>query len=369
MPIVPTFDQLYDAGSTEALSRNPSLTDRRPGSAMDALIGTGAVLADESIRLGLQGFKAVFFDTATGADLDALVADRTGLTRNAASNAVGAVVFSRTQTIGEVVIPLGTRVSATDADGAEYIFETTAAAVFVSGAATVSVPVEAQVAGPESNVAASEIDTLLDALSDPDVTVENTARTAGGDVAETDERLRARVRRYYTSLRRGTVAALEAGALTVPGVNFATVDESNAAPEDGGYVNVFVGDPDANANAELVALVETELENWRAAGIAVQVEAMVRQEISLDFTLRVKSLIGVSTTALESNVRAAVIAYGETLQGGATLYLSRVLAEAIRVSDLFLDGEITNTAVDIEPTYAYSAIRIVLVEVTIEEVT
>lgn len=368
MPIAPTFDELYEAASTEALSRNPSLTDRRPGSAMDALIGTGAVLADESIRLGLQGFKAVFFDTATGDDLDALVSDRTGLTRNAASSAVGSVTFTRVQIIGEVEIPLGTRVSATDADGAEYVFETTAAAVFVSGAATVSVPIQAQVAGPESNVAIGEIDTLLDALSDPDVTVENPARTAGGDVAETDERLRARVRRYYTSLRRGTVAALEAGALTVPGVNFATVDESNAAPEDGGYVNVFVGDPDANANAELVALVEAELENWRAAGIAVVVEAMVRQEVSLEFTMRVKSLIGVSTTALESNVRAAVIAYGNTLQGGAKLYLSRVLAEAIRSSDLFLDGEITNETADIDPDFAYSAIRIVLVEVTIEEV-
>jgi uncharacterized phage protein gp47/JayE len=369
MPIVPTFDELYAAGSTEALARNPSLTDRRPGSAMDALIGLGAVLADESIRLGLQGFKAMFFDTATGDDLDALVSDRTGLTRNAASSAVGAVTFTRSQIIGQVEIPLGTRVSAIDADGTEFVFETIAASVFVSGAATVSVPIQAQVAGPESNVAPDEVVTLLDALSDPEVTVTNPARTAGGDVAESDERLRARVRRYYTSLRRGTVDALEAGALTVPGVNFATVDESNMAPEDGGYVNVFVGDPDANANAELVALVEAELENWRAAGVAVQVEAMVRQEVALEFTMRVKSLIGVSTATLESNVRAAVIAYADTLQGGAKLYLSRVLAEAIRASSLFLDGEITNATVDIEPTYSYSAIRVVVVEVTIEEAT
>ena len=364
MPIVPTYDELYAAGSTEALARNPNLTDRRPGSAMDAVIGVGATLADESIRIGLQGFKAVFFDTATGSDLDALVLDRTGLTRNEASFAVGAVTFTRSQIIGVVEIPAGTRVAAVDADGAQYVFATVAASQFVSGAATVSVPVEASVAGPESNVAAESLTRLLDALSDPAVTVSNPTRTAGGDVAESDDRLRARVRRYYTSLRRGTVGALEAGALEVPGINFATVDESNMAPEDGGYVSVFIGDPDANANAELVALVEAALEDYRAAGVAVIVAAMQRQEVFITFTMRVKSLLGLNLTALKANLSAAVLAWGDTLPGGSTLYVSRMLAEAVKSSPTFIDGE--TTASDIAPTNPYSAIRIIAIETTIE---
>jgi hypothetical protein len=331
MPIVPTYDELYAAGSTEALARNPNLTDRRPGSAMDAVIGVGATLADESIRIGLQGFKAVFFDTATGADLDALVLDRTGLTRNAASFAVGAVTFTRSQIIGIVEVPAGTRVAAVDADGAQYVFATVAASQFVSGAATVSVPVEASVSGPESNVAAYAITRLLDALSDPEVTATNPTRTAGGDVAESDDRLRARVRRYYTSLRRGTVGALEAGA---------------------------------NANAELVALVETALEKYRAAGVAVYVEAMERQEIAITFTMRVKSLLGLNLTALKANLSATVIAWSNTLPGGSTLYVSRMLAEAVKSSPAFIDGE--TTASDIAPTNPYSAIRIIGVETTIE---
>lgn len=365
MPNVPTFTDLYDAGLVEMQSRAPQLTDTTEGSALDGLLGGQAAIADEAIAYALASFAEQFVDTATGSALDALASDRFGLARKAAVAAVGVVRFTRSATTptGGINIPLGTTVSAT-VDGETVSFETTAAGTIPDGETTVDVAAECTETGAAGNVAAGVIDSVDSAIpDDPDITVNNPARFTGGDAQETDSAFRARIRRYYSTVRRGTVEALKEGALGVAGVSFATVDESSMAPADGAVVYIYVGDPDARSNATLAALVAAEIESWRAAGVNVQVVGCTRAEMELELT--VTHVQGADTATLDTLIRAAVIeGYTDLLDPGERLRFTRVSSKVICLSDSIVDCTVASDDADageefIDPSVASEALRVV----------
>jgi uncharacterized phage protein gp47/JayE len=264
--LIPTFNELQDAAKAEIQLRNPALTDFNEGSNLDAISGAAAVMADEVIRIALARFAEVFFDTATGAALDALAQDRFGgrIVRKPATASIGTVRWTR-NAAGAYTILAGTRFRVSV--GTQTVTVQTTSAVSMLAADTfVDLPVQATVTGRATNVAAGKTWQILDTLlADPSATATNPEPLAGGSDAETDEAFRDRIRRVYDALVRGTVSALEVGAMNVPGVAIVTVDESEV--ESSGWVYVYIGDPDARSNSALAALVAVELINWRAAGI------------------------------------------------------------------------------------------------------
>lgn len=350
MPTIPTFDEMMQAWRTEVGSRNPRLTDFRPGSALDALGGASALLADESIRVALEAFAAQYLDSAEDADLDALVQDRTGLTRNAAAAAVVTVTFTRGSSFQPTVItiPAGTRLQATNDDGEAVVFTTDSDADIVATSNTVSTTATASTAGEAGNVALGAIDSVLDTIAgDSTLSVANSVRATGGAEEETDDELRDRYRRYFPTLRQGTVGALQAGALNIAGVRYAAVDESEIGSPNF-RVNVYIGDVDGRGNAALAALVAAAfLTEIRAAGVQVQVSAATREEIALSLALRVRQ--GADTDTLRANVRAAVLAYTNGLNPHAKLYLARVEAEAQGVVSAILSATATTSATTTDP--------------------
>lgn len=145
-------------------------------------------------------------------------ADLFGLERRAAAAAVGDVTFSGTS---GTVVPLGTVVQR--ADGERY--ETTAGGTVTAG--TVTLPVEAEVAGLEGNAAAG---TTLQ-LGTPITGVTGAVVAAGGLVngldPETDEELRTRLQEFVSAPPQGgSVADYHAWAREVPGVTRVFVIEN-----------------------------------------------------------------------------------------------------------------------------------------------
>lgn len=363
---IPTVDELYAAGQAEAQARRPGLVDWTAGSVLDALTGSGAVLADEVIRIAIDRFATQFVDTASGEDLDALAMDRFGLERNAAAPSVGSLEFTRGSSSGTLTIPAGTTCRAT-VNGRSVTFETDAEAQMLATDTTVDVPATCTETGPSGNVAEDTVTVIVDAIpGDASATVTNPDRFAGGAEEEGDAAFRDRIRRYFQTLRKGTVAALEAGALSVPGVAAVTVDESFIAAEDGGYVAVYVGDPDGRANATLAADVEVELENWRAAGVRVEVTASSRDEVELTVELFVAA--GSDTSTITADARAAVLAYTDALAPNARLYFSAVEAAAIGVSTRVKGAVATSTdgtGEYLEPAAAHQALRVNASDLTV----
>lgn len=367
MPDVPTFDEVYDLGRAEVQSRRAALTDWNEGSANDAFVGGGAVMADEVIRVVLDGFAALFIDTAEDTDLDDLALDRFGLTRLPAVAAIGTLRFTRSSGTDRKEIPLGTRVQAT-VNGVVVVVETTVAGEIPASTSTGDVAAQCQETGASGNLGVGTLTAILDVIpDDPSATVTNPERFAGGAAAELDPAFRARIRRYFQTLRKGTVPALQAGATSVPGVQFATVDESFIAPDDGGYVAVYIGDPDGNANAALAALVVTELDSggpdasgWRAAGIAVQVFAAVREEHDLYISVIHRG--DVDATELRATLTAGLLGFSDRLPPGETMHLSAIesavhqaSADVISATIVTIDGA---TPAAIAPVAVQNAVRI-----------
>lgn len=354
---LPTFNELYQAGQNEIQARNSLLTDFNAGSVLDAVTGGGAVMADEVIRVLLRLFAAQFVDTATGTDLDALAADRFGLTRKAASASVGALTFS--QSSGSTfTVPAGTVCRATV--GGRSVTFTTDAAVDVPSGTPADVNATCTVTGPTGNVDSGTVTTVVDAL-DVTCTVTNDDRFVGGAASEADPAFRDRIRRFYTTQRRATKAALENGALTVPGVYFAAVEERASGGIS--YVAITVGDPDGRGNSALADAVVLEMENWRAAGVPVQVYAASREEISLTIAVVVRP--GSDQDALRTLIRGAIVGYTDQLAPGAMLYISQVIAAVVDASDLVLGANPLSPSTDVAPSAAANAIRVVPADITL----
>lgn len=358
MPVeLPTFDELYEVGKAEIQERNPLLTDFSEGSNLDAVTGGGAALADETIRLLVELFSHQFVDTAAGEDLEALALDRFGLTRNPAAASVGTLTYTRGAASGVLTISAGNVYKAT-VNGVSVTFAADVDTDLAADEDEVDFTATCTATGPTGNVAIGTVTTIVDAVvGDTGATVTNADRFVGGAVEETDDAFRDRIRRYFGTLRKGTVAALEAAALAVPGVSFAAVDESNAAPADGAYVSVYVGDPDARGNDALSALVDAALEDVRAAGIDVRTTAADRDEISLSMTLYVRA--GADTGGIGTAARAAVLAYTDSLPPNTSFYASGAEAAAFGVSPDMRGAKVTTPVAETTaPGASHKAIRV-----------
>lgn len=355
MALLPTFDELQAAARAEIQLRRPDLTDWTEGSVLDAMSGAAAVLADEVIRVNVEQFAELFFDTATNEALDRLALDRFGPVlgvRKLATASIGLVRWTRDQP-GPYTILAGTRIRATVGTESVTVQSTSAVSV-LSSDTSVLVPVQATVAGRSSNAAAGQLTQILDSVgADPLATCTNPQALAGGTDRETDEQFRERLRRIYSTLRRGTTAALATGALLVPGVSIVTVDESFV--EDSGWVYVYVGDPDARSNDTLASLVRTELRNWRAAGAMVEVRGSVREEVPV--RIRVAIEAGADREAIAAAIRSAVVAYGLQLDPNERGRPSRIEKASHDANALVVAVEVETTAAQLRPSQPHHAIR------------
>jgi hypothetical protein len=241
----------------------PPLTDRNPGSVTRVLAES---MAREYAVLSRQMesvYRAGFLDTATGRDLDALVA-LVGVERRGRTHAVGTVVFARsTPSPADVFVPRGTRLST--AEPPAVVFETVEDRTLHRGELSVEVPVQAATPGGTGVVPARALAVIhrpilgIESVANPQATA-----LAGAD--EGDEALRERARRALEGYGRATRGAMLAALTTLPGLREKDVrihEDPLARP---GVVTVSVAAPlDADDAERAVALIEAS----RPVGVRV----------------------------------------------------------------------------------------------------
>ena len=284
-------------------------------------------MADAAIRFNAQAFKETFLDGAEGDALTALVDDRYNIQRNAASEAEVSLTFTRTSGGAGFTYDAGSIVGTEfDEAGNTILFVLDADVVFpnasngpISGTAT------AQATGRNGNAAAGTVTRLVDQATDTTMVVTNAATAGGGNDVESDPELRTRARNFWITLRRGTLGALEFGARQVASVRISRAIED----EDTGLVTLVVTDSDGNSTLQMVADVETEIENWRAAGSIVQVVGGQPLVVNVTGTLTVFD--GVDATVLAPLVIDAITARMRKLRQGELLYLDTIKAAGIAV--------------------------------------
>lgn len=267
--------EFFEIGVAEMLTQKPELNEetlRARGVTLNALVHMAAAMAEEIEWEGAKADADAYLDTAKGDALTRYVASEYGIPRYGATSAIVSLVFSRTDDTDETTIDAGTVVSA-DIAGTRIRFTLDAAVAWAAGdSSDKAVFATSILTGPDNNIPEGEIDTIETAISDTSVSVENPARAAGGNLAESDEDLVARVRDVTARAVRGTLDAIRLGCLEVPQVREAAVFESvdsEGSPTGGVYV--VISDTSGNGNAALAALVLAELEEWRPAGLPISV--------------------------------------------------------------------------------------------------
>jgi len=346
MPDIPTRAELFNAFG-EGIANGQA--DLPPGERIDPeqvftpgsdtnLLGAGAsAMGEEAMRALAAGLLSLTLE-AEGEDLDRVVADRFNgeVVRKGAAPARGVVAFSRPAAGPAGTIDVGTQLQGP----AGQLFELTTQAAF--GGADLG-PVTAQIRAVDAGDQANNVSQFgfVTPPFDTSITVAlavPTEPTAGGTLTETDGSLRARARLFYTAARRGTLPAIEFGALTVAGVATATaIEEVNAIGEPTGRVVAYIADARGQSNAVLNQEVVLALREFRCGGIVVDVVGAIPVFIPIQYNLNFAS--NVDTALAADSVRNIAVARVNALAPQVTLLRSLLIGAAGEVEGVTVPAD------------------------------
>lgn len=366
----PSFDELFTLGKAEAILKRPTLGVRL-GDISEMLLSAAAAMADRAIGWFAERVAATYLDGAVGDDLTLLAADHWAIQRRAAAKAVSTVTFNRAgaDATSQSIAIGSTVATAVDSSGEDIRFVTTTIASWgVSENGNKTVNVEAVVAGTSGNLSAINLITRLITSPPPGgtYTIASSTLPSGGAEEESDDELRDRVRLYPSTLRRGTIAALEYGAKTITSP---AVAKASAIQDASGLVTVYVSDSSGNSTGNtttvgpsvvddgtMTARVAIELYEWACAGALINVSGGSVQTVNINVTLTVR--LGVDITQLISDVQDSVEARVNKLNIGETLYRVDIINAVKAVDpDNILNVTVVAPAVDTAPTTTGNIIR------------
>jgi uncharacterized phage protein gp47/JayE len=342
---VRNFTAMVSTAVAAMQAQTSALVDLRTGSPLRAVIQATAAMAMWLQSLVISTLGMTRAATSNGADLDTWVADFS-LVRTGAVAATGTVTFSRySATNGAVIVPYFDANGNVLAGGAQVktlaggtVFDvttdTTNAAwstsngigtgyYLPSGTSSVTVPVIADVAGSAGNVSPGAISLLSTSIPGVDSVLNSVAFINGSD-QETDAALRTRVVNFFSSLSRGTVAAITAAAQSVrPGL-FITVVEGAVGS---GTVTVYADDGTGAIPTSTLTSVAQAVQLVRPVGVQVYTVAAITVAAAVNVQILVSADAAASLTvheAIVANVAQAVSVFVNTLAIGQTLYYQKL---------------------------------------------
>jgi hypothetical protein len=178
---------------------------------------------------------------------------------------------------------------------------------------------------------------------------------------------------FFTTARRGTIKAIEAAALAVPGVRKASLFEVvDGAGRPAGAAELVVSDAFTDvlvaagqnpasyqAQSQVLAeLVYQGLSDARAGGVYINV--IVAQVVLQSVVLALSFQAGVDADAVALKARAAVVAYTNSLRPGAWWVPADAVAALRSVAGLIVTGsEILSPTGTVKPA-SLQAIRATL---------
>jgi hypothetical protein len=350
----PTRADLFRAARDEVLLQNALLSAaaiERDGTDANLLAAAGAAMGDKVVGQLIAVAASLFLDSAMGQALDRLVWDRYSMVRKPAAPAFVNLAFSTATAVGtSFTIPIGTIIATSDGIQFSTIVATTMAA---GTTGPVYVAATSLLAGANQQVVGGVVKNIVSQIagSPNNLVVTNNNASAGAADRETDDQLRDRARRFWTTSQLGTKAAIERGALSVPGVVRATALEVlDGSSRPGRWVMLVVADgfTDALANLNqtspayatqsqaLAVSVFNALDAYRCDGMFVQV--IVAQVSLLQVTLALTFAAGVDTLAVANNARAVVANYVNTLNPGQAFVPALALQALTQVAGLVITG-------------------------------
>lgn len=327
-------------------TRISALEVDRAGSDINLVAAGVALTGEQMVTRAARALQGCFESTAVKSQLDRIIFDRKRLPRKPAAKAVIQLSLQRpTFAAGGGTVeggpagssPTPTRVVTNR--GIVYILSQDA--VFgPTDLGPIMVTAEAELAGTAQTVDAGQLWSFGDTPFDTTITITNADSAAGGADEETDDQYRARSAQFFESVQKGTLAAIEFGLISTPGIATATaIEVTNPNGSPAAAVQAFILDDLGRANATLAAVGLLSLVNYRAAGIPVFVVAGVPVFVPIRLLLSFDSSIVLDTVQAAAAVRAAIVAALNNQRPGQVLYRSTIIAAAQSVAGVLIDED------------------------------
>lgn len=244
----------------------------------DFNIGSAARTLTESIAIQFEEFYFVIKQNVLYA-IETAIYDSFGFEQKLAQTAKGYVTVEFAEPLpGSMIFPKGTVFCTSSLHGYLY-YESTEELYAEEGSISLMVPVQCKTSGTAGNIPARAITTIVTTNSIISE-VYNEAAFTNGVNEETSAERKKRFQHYIKTLARGTRDAIIYGCLEVDGVQGAWVDDSYI-----GYVKLYAHNSDGDLPAELRQAILRNLENYRSAGIEVEVLPIVKRPF--DVSIRV----------------------------------------------------------------------------------
>lgn len=324
MAITPSDQDLLDAGIAEAQARRPDLAFN-DGDVTEAFCHASMAMASAVLSSLLQQVADTYFGLAEGDALDTTIEDKTGITRNDAHAASVTLTIARAGSGSAGTLDIGKTVGTDpDDEGDQIVFELTEAVTVPTTSFSATAAATALNAGKAGNVLAGTLTTWMTAPFDTTITVTNVGLAAGGSDKESDDDYRRRGAAAWITQRRGTLKALEQGALEVTGVASAVATENL----DTGIATVSIADQSGGSNPKLIYDVQVNLEDWRAAGSIVTVVGGLPAVIDMSIEIT-EYTDGFDVATASTAIIASVTRLLNDLRRGEIAYLDAIKAAVI----------------------------------------
>ena len=332
------------------------------GSDINLFVGSNTVVASEIVSQLAAATARLLVDGANGEELDRLAWDRFGnnLLRKPASPSIVLVTFGRlTVAAGAGAVPVNTRLQ--NNVGVEFV--TTSQSAFGAtdlGGTAWARSVQAGKANQSDKNTIVRIPEV-GSLWDPSLTVTNYESTAFAADQELDEPFRARIKAFWNTARRGTLGAIEQGAVATPGISSASaVEELAGGSQPARLVRVYVADDDGLANSGITP----DMDEYRAAGIQCLLYRSTNQMVNI--VLKLAFQAGKETDFLKESIRTSILGTVNKCSVNGWLYRGALLETLKSFTD---DGLLPSNDSVVEPAGDLAPTLGMTIRTTIDRIT
>lgn len=253
-------------------ARTDKITDFNVGSAIRTLY--------EAVAIQLEEFYFSMKQNIMYA-IENSVYEAFGFTLRIAQASSGYVTVTFEEPLpSSMTFPKGTVFCTSSIYGYIY-FESTEEYYAEQGLTSVMIPVQCKTTGTTGNVPLGSITTI--ATSNAIIkSVANEASFTNGTDEETSAERKKRFQNYIKTLARGTKDAIVYGCLEVEGVTGAWCDDNYV-----GYVKIYAHNSDGEMTDDLKQKILANLQDYRAAGIEVEVLPIIKHPVDLDLSVMI----------------------------------------------------------------------------------
>lgn len=335
----PSYADLLDAFEVKAKELFGSTVNLSVRSPLGIFLRIFAWFAGLTWQLAEDVYNSGFIDTAAGVSLARLGAF-IGIRVLAAQKATGSITIT-----GDAGATIYAGFIVQARNNQRFV---TLEDVTIGSSGTATVPIQAFEAGPDGNVAAGTIDTVVTPLAAA-ISVTNAAATVGGRNRETDQEFR---ERYLSSVDKpggSNTDAIRAQLLEVPGIVTAVVweNETDETDSDGlpphSIEAIVYGGTDANIAAAIHARKAAGIQTY--GGQSAQVLDASGKLRTIKFSrptpvliyVQISDLVTSDAYAGDAALKAAIVEYIGSAAGdiaesglaiGETVYYNRLMCPA-----------------------------------------